>query len=79
METPFDVMYCFPLLLLIFFSLSLIFVNLINICLGVFFLGCILYGALHFLNFSDYFLSPTREIFSYYLFKYLLILFLGPL
>ena len=35
----------FPLLLLIF-SLSLIFVNLINMCLGMFLLGFILYETL---------------------------------
>ena len=36
----------FPLMLLIFFSLYLIFESLINMCLGVFLLGFILYGTL---------------------------------
>ena len=36
----------FPLLLLIFFSLCLIFVSLINVCLGMFLFGFILYGTL---------------------------------
>ena len=35
-----------PLLLLIFFSLSLSFASLINMCLGMFFLQFILYGTL---------------------------------
>ena len=38
--------FVFPFLLLIFFSLNLIFVSLINMCLGVFLLGFILYGTL---------------------------------
>ena len=39
------------------FSLSLIFINLINMHLGMFLLGFILYGTLRFLDLSVYFLS----------------------
>ena len=57
--------------------MSLIFVNLINMCLGMFLLGFILYGTLHFLDFSECFLSYVKEVFSYYLFKYFLRVFLS--
>ena len=66
----------FPLLHLIFFSLYLIFDNLINMCLGVFLLGFITYGTLRFLELIDYFLSRIREVFNYNLFKYFLSPFL---
>ena len=52
--------------------LSLIFVSLITMCLGVFLLGFILPGALCFLDLVDYFFSPVWEVFSSYLFKYFL-------
>ena len=58
---------CFSLVL-IFFSLSLIFVNLINICLSVLPFEFILYGTLCFLDLC--FLSHVREVFSYNIFKY---------
>ena len=54
------------------FSLSLIFVNLITMCLGMFLLGFILPGTLHFLDLGGYFLSHVREVFHYNLFKYFL-------
>ena len=38
--------FAFPLLLFLIFSLSLIFISLINMCLGMFHLGFILYGTL---------------------------------
>ena len=38
--------FVYPLLLLIFFSLNLSFISLINMCLGVFLLGFILCGTL---------------------------------
>ena len=57
-------------------SLSLIFVNLINICLGVFRLGFILFGNLGFLDLGDYFLPHFREVFNDYLLKYFLMAFL---
>ena len=55
------------------FSLSLILFSLINMCLGVFLLGFILYVIfLCFLDFSEWFLSHVKKVFSYYLFKYFL-------
>ena len=57
-------------------SLSLIFVSLIAMYLGVFLLGFILPGTL-FLDFVDYFLSHVREVFSYYLVKYFIRSFLS--
>ena len=53
-------------------SLYLIFVNLINMCLGVFRLGFTLFGTLCFLGLGDYFLLHFREVFNYYLLKYFL-------
>ena len=67
----------FPLLLLIFFSLSFISVNLITVCLGKFLLGFVLYGTLRFLDLGDCFLSQVREVFSYYAFKYVFCPFLS--
>ena len=52
------------------FSLFLIFVSLITMCLGVFLLGFILPGTLRFLDLGGYFLSHVREVFDYNLFKY---------
>ena len=66
----------FPLLLLIFVFLCLIFANLINICLGVFCLGFILFGTLGFLDLGGYFLPHFREFFNYCLLKYFLMVFL---
>ena len=73
-----------PCVLFVFFSLAtfhicslyLIFANLINICLGVFCLGFILFGTLGFLDLGAYFLPPFREVFNYYLLKYFLMVFL---
>ena len=66
----------FPLLLLKNCSLCLIFVNLINMCLGVFHLGFTLFGTLGFLDLGGYFLLHFREVFSYYHLKYFLMAFL---
>ena len=71
-------------MLLVFFSLAafnicslcLIFVNLTDMCLGVFHLGFILFGTLGFLDVGDYFLPHFREVFSYYVLKYFLMVFL---
>ena len=57
-------------------SLCLIFVNLINMCLEVFHLGCILFGTLSFLDLGGYFLPHFKEVFNYYLLKYFLMAFL---
>ena len=46
MGVPFYVTSCFSLAAFNIFSLNVIFVSLINRCLGVFFLGFILYGTL---------------------------------
>ena len=56
------------LLLLIFFSLCLVPVSLISMCLGMFLLGFILYGTLCTSGF-DYFLFHVGKIFNYNLFK----------
>ena len=64
----------FPLLLLIF-HLSLVFVSLIIMCLGVF-LG-LSYLGLSVLPGLGYFLSRVMEVFSHYLFKYFLRSFLS--
>ena len=46
MGIPLYVICCFPLAAFNIFSLYLIFDSLINMCLGVFLLGFILYGTL---------------------------------
>ena len=46
-------------------------------CLSVFLLGSILPQTLCFLDLVDYFLSNVREVFSYYLLKYILKFFLS--
>ena len=63
-------------LLLLMFSLCLVFVSLTSMCLGMFLLGFILYGTLCLLDLIDYFLFHVREIFNYNLFKNFLIPFL---
>ena len=73
MGVPLYVICCFSLVTFNNFSLSLIFVSLITVCLGVFLLGFILPGtSLRFLDLIDYFLSHIREAFNYNLFKYFL-------
>ena len=57
--------------------LCLIFVNLINTCLG----GVLpwvypVWDSLGFLDLGDYFLPHFREVFNYYLLKYFLMVFL---
>ena len=76
MGIPLYVICCFSLAAFNISSLCLIFVNLINMCLGVFCLGFILFGTLGFLDFGDYFLPHFREVFNYYLLKYFLMIFL---
>ena len=56
--------------------LCLIFVNFINMCLGLFCLRFILFGTLGFLDLGDHFLPHFREIFIYYLLNYFLMVFL---
>ena len=67
---------CFSLATFNICSLCLIFVNLINMCLGVFHLGFILFGTLGFLDLGGYFLPHFRKVFNYYLLKYFLTAFL---
>ena len=66
---------CFSLAAFNIYSLCLIFVSLISMCLGVFHLGFILFGTLSFLNLGGYFLPHFRDVFNYYL-KYFLMPFL---
>ena len=82
MGIPLCVICCFSLAA--FNICSLIFVNLINMCLGVFRLGFILFGtlcvypiwnSLCFLDLGDSVLPHFREVFNYYL-KYFLMVFL---
>ena len=53
-------------------SLCLIFVNLINMCLGVFHLGFVLFGTLGFLDLGDYFLPYHLK---YFLMTFLFVFF----
>ena len=76
MGIPLCVICCFSLAAFNICSLCLIFVNLINMCLEVFHLGCILFGTLSFLDLGGYFLLHFREVFSYYHLKYFLMAFL---
>ena len=76
MGIPLCVISCFSLAAFNICSLCLIFVHLINMCLGVFRLGFILFGTLGFLDFGDYFLPHFKEVFNYYLLKYFLMVFL---
>ena len=76
MGIPLYVICCFSLAAFNIFSLHLIFGSFINMCLGMFLLGFVLYGTLRFLDLIDYFLSHIREVFNYNLFKYFLSPFL---
>ena len=80
MGFPLYVTCCISLAAFNILSLCLIFVSLISMCLGEFFLGFILYGTLYFLDWltmTDYdFLFHVGEIFNYNLFKIFLIPFL---
>ena len=76
MGIPLCVSCCFSLAAFNTCSLCLIFVNLINMCLGVFRPWVYpVWDSLGFLDLSDYFLPHFREIFNYYL-KYFLMVFL---
>ena len=75
MQFPLYVTCCFSLAAFSIFSLCLVFVSLISMCLGLFLLGFILYGTLFLLDLIDYFLFHVGEIFNYNLFKNFLIPF----
>ena len=77
MGIPLSVICCFSPVAFNIFSSCLIFVILINMCLGVFRLGFILFGTLDFLGLGDYFLPHFREVFNYYLLKDFLMIFLS--
>ena len=70
------VLCCFSLAAFNMCSLCLIFVNLMNMCLGVFCLVYPVWDSLGFLDLDDYFLSHFREVFNYYHLKYFLMAFL---
>ena len=77
MGIPLCVMCCFSLADFNICSLCLIFVNLINMCLG----GVLpsaypVWDSLGFLDLGDNFLPHFREIFNYYLLRNLLMVFL---
>ena len=78
MGVPLYVICHFSLVAVNNFSLSLIFVSLITMCLGVFLLGFILPGNLC-ASLGGYFLSHVREVFKCNLFKYFLGSFLSLL
>ena len=71
------VICCFSFAAFNICSLCLIFVNLINMCLG----GVSpwvypVWDSLGFLDLGDYFFPHFREVFNYYLLKYFLMVFL---
>ena len=72
MGIPLSVICCFSLAIFNICSLCLIFLSLIDMCLGVFHLGFILFGTLHFLDLGGYFLPRFREVFNYYLKHFLM-------
>ena len=72
MRIPLYVIFCFPLAAFNIFSLNLIFVSLINMCLGVFPRVYPVWDSLCFPDLGDNFLSYVREVFHYNLLKYFL-------
>ena len=77
MGIPLCVICCFSLAAFNICSLCLIFVNLINMCLGgVLPLVYPVWDSLGFLDLGDNFLPHFREVFHYYLLKYFLMVFL---
>ena len=76
MGIPLYVICCFSFAALSIFSLSLIFISLINMCLSVFFPGFVLCETPYAPWIWVTFLSYVREIFSY-LIRYFLCLFLS--
>ena len=84
MGFPLYVACCFSLVIFNIFSLCLVFVSLISMCLGMFLFGFILYGTLCLLDLLDYFLFHVGEIFNSILLIFfhtlsLVLLLLGPL
>ena len=75
MGFPLCVICCFSLAAFNICSLCLIFVNLINMCLGVFPQVYPIWDSLYFLDLGDYLVPHFRKVFNYYL-KYFLMVFL---
>ena len=74
---PLYVTCCFSLAAFNILSLSLVFVSLISVCLGVCFLRFNpVWDSLYLLDLIDYFLFHVGEIFNYNLFKIFLIPFI---
>ena len=83
MGFPLYVTCCFSLAAFNILSLCLVFVSLINKCLGVFLLGFFLYRTLCLLNLIDYFRFHFGDVFNSNFFKkfllpFLLFFFWGP-
>ena len=77
MGIPLCVICCFSLAAFNIFFLCLIFISLINVCLGLFHFGFILFETLWvFLDLCGYFRPHFRDFFNYYLLKYFLMPFL---
>src|SRR5574337_1197775 len=77
MGIPLCVICCFSLAAFNIWSLCLTFVNLINMCLGMFYLGFILFGTLWvsqtwlFISFNLFFFFPLCFIYFYHFIFYL--------
>ena len=69
---PLYVICCFSLLAVNVLSLSLVFVSLITVSWCVPLWVNPVWESLCFLGLGDCFLSQVREVFSYYVFKYVL-------
>ena len=76
MGFPLYIICCFSFVAFNSLYLCLVFISLINMCLGMFLLGFILYGTLCLLDLTDCFLFHVWEIFNYNLFKNIFIPFL---
>ena len=68
---------CFSLAAFNILSLSLFFVILFTVSLDMFLFGLVLYGTLYASWTWDCFLSQVKEVFSYYIIKYILSPFLS--
>ena len=78
MGLPLCVICCFSLAAFNICSLCLIFVNLINMCLGEVSPWVYpVWDSLGFLDLCDYFLPHLGEVFSYYLLEYFLMAFVS--
>ena len=76
MGIPLFVICCFSHAAFNICSFCLIFISLINMCLGVFHIVFILFETLGFLDLGGYFFPHFRDVFNYYLINYFLMPFL---